>query len=407
MIRLGPLGDSDARRREHDPDRHRGPRSSSVTSSMRQSKPGQPADLRRAGRDRASTPTQTSIRQRRRDPASRRWPAWAGSDAGDDQLPTDPSQDSVAQRTRESAGARTSSSSMSRRRRTCRTATSASGERSTQFVYAGAPHIEIDSDRRRGGRARREGPLSRRSGSTATAWSTAPARGSKATSGTPARRSFGRWPTAPRWSAASTARSPTTGPRSGCRPRTDTSSRRRTVRTGASATWNPAEHGGQVPRLEVRAAWDEIALRYKLVRVYLDPRFFETEIDELAERYGDTVFLRWATHRLTQMHAAAVRLHTDVVKSGSGFTHDGDPVAKVHVRNARKLPRPAERYVLGKPSQSAEDRRRRDLDPHERSSRRRHRRRSLAETPCPPQGHRHELRGISWLSPTTRTRSPG
>jgi hypothetical protein len=116
--------------------------------------------------------------------------------------------------------------------------------------------------------------------------------------------------------------------------------------------WNPAEHGGQVPRLEVRAAWDEIAERYKLVRVYLDPRFFETEIDELAERYGEKVFIRWATHRLTQMHAAATRLHTDVVKADSSFTHDDDPVAKIHVRNARKLPRPGERYVLGKPSQT-------------------------------------------------------
>lgn len=118
------------------------------------------------------------------------------------------------------------------------------------------------------------------------------------------------------------------------------------------AFWNPAEHGGQVPRLEVRAAWDEIVETYQLVRAYNDPRFFETEIDELAERYGDKVFIRWETYRLTQMHAAAMRLHTDVVKSGSTFTHDGDEIVKVHIRNARKLPRPGMRYVLGKPSQT-------------------------------------------------------
>lgn len=116
--------------------------------------------------------------------------------------------------------------------------------------------------------------------------------------------------------------------------------------------WNPAEHGGQIPRLEVRAAWDEICDRYTLVRAYNDPRFFETEIDALAERYGDKVFVRWETYRLTQMHAAALRLHTDVMKAGTTFMHDGDPVMAVQVRNARKLPRPGERYVLGKPSQS-------------------------------------------------------
>jgi hypothetical protein len=52
------------------------------------------------------------------------------------------------------------------------------------------------------------------------------------------------------------------------------------------------------------------------------------------------------------MHAAAVRLHTDVVKADTGFTHDGNPVVAMHVRNARKLARPNLRYVLGKPSQT-------------------------------------------------------
>lgn len=118
------------------------------------------------------------------------------------------------------------------------------------------------------------------------------------------------------------------------------------------AYWNPAEHGGQVPRLEVRAAWDEIVETYELVRAYSDPRFFETEIDLLAERYGEKVFVRWETYRLTQMHTASVRLHTDVVKADATFTHDGDPVVGAHVRNARKLPRPGLRYVLGKPSQA-------------------------------------------------------
>jgi hypothetical protein len=51
------------------------------------------------------------------------------------------------------------------------------------------------------------------------------------------------------------------------------------------------------------------------------------------------------------MHAAAVRLHTDVVKANTTFTHDGDEQIKVMIRNTRKLARPGMRYVLGKPSQ--------------------------------------------------------
>jgi hypothetical protein len=115
--------------------------------------------------------------------------------------------------------------------------------------------------------------------------------------------------------------------------------------------WNPAEHRGQVPRLEVRAAWDEIAETYRLVRVYLDPPDWKTEIDDLAAEYGEKVFVRWETYRVTQMHAALLRLHNDVVKDGAAFTHDGDPVVATHVRNARKLARSGQKYILGKPSQ--------------------------------------------------------
>jgi hypothetical protein len=128
-----------------------------------------------------------------------------------------------------------------------------------------------------------------------------------------------------------------------------------TPRFGADrrpAIWNPAEHGGQVPRLEVRAAWDEIVEFYQLVRAYLDPPGWKTEIDELAERHGEKVFIRWETYRITQMHAALLRMHTDVVKDVTAFTHDGDPVIATHFRNARKLARAGQKYILGKPSQT-------------------------------------------------------
>mgnify|MGYP003406585951 CR=1 FL=1 len=115
--------------------------------------------------------------------------------------------------------------------------------------------------------------------------------------------------------------------------------------------WNPAEHGGQVPRLEVAAAMEEINEVYHLVRLYYDPPGWKTEGQDWEARFGEKVVIRWETYRLTQMHAAAVRLHTDVVKADTGFTHDGDDQIAIMVRNARKLARPGMRYVLGKPSQ--------------------------------------------------------
>jgi hypothetical protein len=115
--------------------------------------------------------------------------------------------------------------------------------------------------------------------------------------------------------------------------------------------WNPAEHGGQVPRLEVAAAILEIFGRYRVVRFYYDPPGWKTEGQDWESQHGEKVVVRWETYRLTQMHTAAVRLHTDVMKADTGFTHDGDKQIAVMVRNARKLPRPGMRYVLGKPSQ--------------------------------------------------------
>lgn len=113
--------------------------------------------------------------------------------------------------------------------------------------------------------------------------------------------------------------------------------------------WNPVEHGGQVPRLEVTAAWDELFERYDVVRAYMDPPYWESEIDAAFDRHGERV-VRWYTHRTVQMHAAAERLLTDASKANTTFRHDGCPDTTMHVRNARKAARPANRYVLKKAS---------------------------------------------------------
>lgn len=116
--------------------------------------------------------------------------------------------------------------------------------------------------------------------------------------------------------------------------------------------WNPEDYEGQVPRLEVAAAVDELMSRYKVIRMYCDPPYWETEVDTWAEKYGEKVVIRWHTRRPVQMHEAAERLKTDIVKADSGFTHDGCEVTELHVANARTAVRPGNRYVLEKATQA-------------------------------------------------------
>jgi phage terminase large subunit-like protein len=112
--------------------------------------------------------------------------------------------------------------------------------------------------------------------------------------------------------------------------------------------WDPAEWDGQVPRLEVDAAVREVFARYDVVRFYCDPPYWETEVDTWADVFGEKRVVRWYTNRVSQMHAAAERLVTDVTKADATFRHDGCPITAVHVGNARKAARPGGRYVLRK-----------------------------------------------------------
>ena len=118
---------------------------------------------------------------------------------------------------------------------------------------------------------------------------------------------------------------------------------------GRPMIWNPADFGGQVPRLEVDAAIDHLFTAYDIVRFYGDPPYWETELDTWAERYGEKRVIKWYTRRVVQMWAAAERLLTDVVKTDSGFSHDGCPTTSDHIASARKSARPDGKYVLAKP----------------------------------------------------------
>lgn len=118
---------------------------------------------------------------------------------------------------------------------------------------------------------------------------------------------------------------------------------------GRPMIWNPADHGGQVPRLEVDAAMAHIMATWRVARMYLDPPHYETDIDRWAEEYGDDVVIKWATYRPRPMTAAAERLLTDVTKRDSTWTHDGCEVTQRHVAAVKKQSRPNKTYVLVKP----------------------------------------------------------
>lgn len=113
--------------------------------------------------------------------------------------------------------------------------------------------------------------------------------------------------------------------------------------------WNPDEWGGVIPRDEVNQAVRELFGRFRVARFYCDPRDWQSEIDAWSLEHGTDVVVQWPTYQLVRMHGALERFVTDL--ASGAMTHDACKVTEVHVGNARKLAKPNERYILGKPSQ--------------------------------------------------------
>ena len=114
------------------------------------------------------------------------------------------------------------------------------------------------------------------------------------------------------------------------------------------AVWNPAEWGGQIPRGEVGAAVDEMFDRYVVARMYCDPHDWYSEIGDWALKYGDEHVFEWNTSRVNKMYDEIRRFEVDLKERR--LTHDGCPIATIHAANARKIAKPGQKYVLGKPA---------------------------------------------------------
>lgn len=113
--------------------------------------------------------------------------------------------------------------------------------------------------------------------------------------------------------------------------------------------WNPAEWGGKVPRSEVVAAVAEMFERFTVARMYVDPRHWETQADAWALEHGEEVVVIWPTNSITRMFPALNRYVTDLDEAAT--THDGCPITRTHALNARKLAKPGDKFILGKPSE--------------------------------------------------------
>lgn len=118
---------------------------------------------------------------------------------------------------------------------------------------------------------------------------------------------------------------------------------------GRPTIWNPAEWGGRVPRSEVLAAVAEIFASRRVARMYIDPRHWETQADAWALEHGEDVVVVWPTNSIGRMFPALNRYYTDLEEATT--THDACQFTRTHALNARKLARPGDKFILGKPSE--------------------------------------------------------
>jgi hypothetical protein len=114
--------------------------------------------------------------------------------------------------------------------------------------------------------------------------------------------------------------------------------------------WDPKQWpGGQIPRGEVMAAVAEVFSRYRVARFYIDPRYWETQAEAWAAKYGEDVVVQWPTNVINRMFEALIRYREDL--SEGTTTHSEDEDARLHALRARKVAKPGDKFILGKPAE--------------------------------------------------------
>lgn len=113
--------------------------------------------------------------------------------------------------------------------------------------------------------------------------------------------------------------------------------------------WRPEDWGGRIPRHQVSIAWEQIADRYRLQRVYCDPFQWQTDIERWDTEFGPDVFAEFPTNKVSRIFPALTRFTTDLEQGR--IRHDGCPTTTLHVNNAQRLAQRGDTYALGKPTQ--------------------------------------------------------
>jgi hypothetical protein len=90
----------------------------------------------------------------------------------------------------------------------------------------------------------------------------------------------------------------------------------------------------QVPKADVMAVFDEAFAMWDVLLVYGDPSKWESEMAELAGRYGSKRIVMWPTTYYRKM-ATALKTYSGAIDSGRA-KNDGDAAFARHIGNAQK-----------------------------------------------------------------------
>lgn len=89
----------------------------------------------------------------------------------------------------------------------------------------------------------------------------------------------------------------------------------------------------ELPRLEVRSRVAEAFERYRVVRMFCDPPYWQSDIDEWRAMFGDVV-VRWPTYSDTKITEATARFDT-LLRAGE-LHHTGDTNLRRHVAASQR-----------------------------------------------------------------------
>lgn len=114
--------------------------------------------------------------------------------------------------------------------------------------------------------------------------------------------------------------------------------------------WNPDQWGGRIPKGEVQAAVSELFAKYDVERFYADQDpIWGTQIDEWALEFGEERVIAFPTRTILRMFFALDRYLNDLAEAST--VHDDCAITRTHALNARKVAKPGDKYLLGKPSE--------------------------------------------------------